>query len=162
MSPRKSRKKSACFSRTTTSTPARARRNPSIIPAGPPPAMQHCLMIVESFIQLHETWISGEILPMDGGAEADSEPSRPCGEPCGAEICALPESPAFRKPLGRHRSQLHPSSRRPLPGFFRDFPSPRPAKPPNSPPSGEARVFSAARLRIAKLDRLDPPSRLPP
>lgn len=27
--------------RTTTSTPARASRNPSIIPAGPPPAMQH-------------------------------------------------------------------------------------------------------------------------
>src|SRR5206468_6311060 len=35
--PRKSRRKSACFSRTTTFTPARARRKPSIIPAGPPP-----------------------------------------------------------------------------------------------------------------------------
>src|SRR3954470_21888056 len=40
VSPRKSRRKSACFSRTTTSTPARASRNPSIMPAGPPPAMQ--------------------------------------------------------------------------------------------------------------------------
>src|SRR3990172_2676240 len=41
VSPRKSRRKSACFSRTRTSTPARASRSPSIIPAGPPPAMQH-------------------------------------------------------------------------------------------------------------------------
>src|ERR1700747_2719582 len=38
--PRKSRRKSACFSRTRTETPARARRKPSIIRAGPPPAMQ--------------------------------------------------------------------------------------------------------------------------
>src|SRR6516165_357049 len=40
VSPRKSRRKSGCFSRTTTSTPARASRKPSIIRAGPPPAMQ--------------------------------------------------------------------------------------------------------------------------
>ena len=40
VSPRKSRRKSACFSSTTTSTPARASRKPSIMPAGPPPAMQ--------------------------------------------------------------------------------------------------------------------------
>ena len=48
VSPRKSRKKSACFSSTTTFTPARARRKPSIIPAGPPPAMQH-LVAIEVF-----------------------------------------------------------------------------------------------------------------
>jgi hypothetical protein len=41
VSPRKSRRKSACFSRTTVLTPARPSKNPSIIPAGPPPAMQH-------------------------------------------------------------------------------------------------------------------------
>src|SRR5712692_3753008 len=41
VSPRKSRRKSACFSRTRTSTPARANSSPSIIPAGPPPATQH-------------------------------------------------------------------------------------------------------------------------
>ena len=41
VSPRKSRRKSACLSSTTVLTPARANRNPSIIPAGPPPAMQH-------------------------------------------------------------------------------------------------------------------------
>src|SRR5260221_1754015 len=40
VSPRKSRRKSACFSSTMTAIPARARRKPSIIPAGPPPAMQ--------------------------------------------------------------------------------------------------------------------------
>src|SRR5580658_141879 len=40
VSPRKSRRKSACFSSTTTSMPARASRKPSIIPAGPPPATQ--------------------------------------------------------------------------------------------------------------------------
>ena len=36
VSPRKSRRKSACFSRTSTSTPARASRKPSIIPPGRP------------------------------------------------------------------------------------------------------------------------------
>ena len=41
VSPRKSRRKSACFSITVTSTPARPSSKPSIIPAGPPPAMQH-------------------------------------------------------------------------------------------------------------------------
>src|SRR6266850_4503213 len=40
VSPRKSRRKSACFSRTRTSMPARARRKASIMPAGPPPTMQ--------------------------------------------------------------------------------------------------------------------------
>src|SRR5438046_9600236 len=40
VSPRKSRRKSACFSSTYTSTPIRASRKPNIIPAGPPPAMQ--------------------------------------------------------------------------------------------------------------------------
>ena len=39
VSPRKSRRKSACFSSTRTSTPARARRSPSMTPAGPPPTM---------------------------------------------------------------------------------------------------------------------------
>src|SRR5882724_8635092 len=46
VSPRKSRRKSACFSRTTTETPARARSNPSIMPAGPPPATTHCTCMV--------------------------------------------------------------------------------------------------------------------
>src|SRR6516162_3663302 len=41
VSPRKSRRKSACFSRTRTAIPARANNNASIIPAGPPPTMQH-------------------------------------------------------------------------------------------------------------------------
>src|SRR5207253_5628218 len=41
VSPRKSRRKSACFSRTSTSTPARANSSPSMIPAGPPPTTQH-------------------------------------------------------------------------------------------------------------------------
>src|ERR1700733_4378250 len=46
VSPRKSRKKSACFSSTATLTPARASRKPSMTPAGPPPAMQHVVAIV--------------------------------------------------------------------------------------------------------------------
>lgn len=45
LSPRKSRRKSPCFSSTWTSTPARASRKPSIIPAGPPPAMQTLVVI---------------------------------------------------------------------------------------------------------------------
>src|SRR5262249_11282934 len=40
VSPRKSRRKSPCFSSTTTSTPARASRKPSMSPHGPPPTMQ--------------------------------------------------------------------------------------------------------------------------
>ena len=39
VSPRKSRKKSLCFSRTVTGSPERASRRPSITPAGPPPMM---------------------------------------------------------------------------------------------------------------------------
>ena len=45
VSPRKSRRKSLCFSRMTTGTPARASRKPSIMPAGPPPAMQQVVLI---------------------------------------------------------------------------------------------------------------------
>src|SRR5262249_21303685 len=45
VSPRKSRKKSPCFSSTVTSIPARASRNPSIIPAGPPPTTQQRVLI---------------------------------------------------------------------------------------------------------------------
>ena len=41
VSPRKSRRKSACFSSTWTSTPARASSRPSTIPAGPPPTTTH-------------------------------------------------------------------------------------------------------------------------
>src|SRR3989442_11244662 len=38
VSPRKSRRKSPCFSSTSTGTPARASRYPAIAPAGPHPA----------------------------------------------------------------------------------------------------------------------------
>ncbi|SKV71926.1 Uncharacterised protein [Mycobacteroides abscessus subsp. abscessus] len=41
VSPRKSRRKSPCFSNTTTSTPARARSRPANMPAGPPPTTTH-------------------------------------------------------------------------------------------------------------------------
>jgi hypothetical protein len=41
VSPRKSRRKSRCFSSTRVAMPARASRNPTITPAGPPPATQH-------------------------------------------------------------------------------------------------------------------------
>src|SRR5436853_7860419 len=40
VSPRKSRRKSACFSSTVTVRPSRSRRTASIIPAGPPPTTQ--------------------------------------------------------------------------------------------------------------------------
>ena len=51
VSPRKSRKKSACFSRTRTLTPARAKRKPAIIPAGPPPTM-----ITSAFAAMTSPW----------------------------------------------------------------------------------------------------------
>ena len=44
VSPRKSRKKSLCFSSTVTFTPLRASRYPSITPAGPPPTMQYVVL----------------------------------------------------------------------------------------------------------------------
>ena len=40
VSPRKSRRKSPCFSSTVVGTPARAKSRPATIPAGPPPTMQ--------------------------------------------------------------------------------------------------------------------------
>src|SRR5215472_186995 len=52
VSPRKSRKKSPCFSRTRTSIPARASRYPSIIPAGPPPTIQHVPRDVDIWVVL--------------------------------------------------------------------------------------------------------------
>src|SRR5258708_34980047 len=71
VSPRKSRRKSACFSRTTTSTPARASKKPSIIPAGPPPTMQQSVLV--SFINnLADGWLeryaSRAVLAHDAGA----------------------------------------------------------------------------------------------
>ena len=57
VSPRKSRRKSACFSSTSTGTPARASNSPSIMPAGPPPAMQ----------QRTECSLSGIAIPTIGG-----------------------------------------------------------------------------------------------
>ena len=48
VSPRKSRRKSPCFSSTSDVTPARASRKPSIMPAGPPPTMQHWVRVAVS------------------------------------------------------------------------------------------------------------------
>jgi hypothetical protein len=48
VSPRKSRRKSACFSSTSTSTPALASSSPSIAPAGPQPAMQQVTSVVST------------------------------------------------------------------------------------------------------------------
>ena len=58
------------FPARATSTPARASRNPSIIPAGPPPAMQHCVVIVKSAIPNHmwtSTEIPGAVVLSEGG-----------------------------------------------------------------------------------------------
>src|SRR5690606_14203857 len=46
VSPRKSRRKSACFSSTTTSIPARANNSPNTSPAGPPPTTAHVVRSV--------------------------------------------------------------------------------------------------------------------
>ena len=37
-----------CFSSTVTSTPARASRKPSIMPAGPPPTMQQVVATIRA------------------------------------------------------------------------------------------------------------------
>ena len=49
VSPRKSRRKSACFSSTVTSMPARANNSPGTIPAGPPPMIAH--VVVSATVQ---------------------------------------------------------------------------------------------------------------
>src|SRR5512132_1503842 len=60
VSPRKSRRKSACFSSTTTSTPARASRKQSISPQGPPPTMQQrvetCSTAIRAFSAMGNAW----------------------------------------------------------------------------------------------------------
>src|SRR5262249_45967064 len=62
VSPRKSRRKSPCFSSTTTSTPARASRKPSMSPHGPPPTMQEgveCLSAaIASLSATSTTWVA--------------------------------------------------------------------------------------------------------
>src|SRR3954463_6141089 len=69
VSPRKSRKKSGCFSSTTTSTPARASSSPSIAPAGPQPAMTQ---VVES--GRVRSWAA---TVASGGSGARSRPRAP-------------------------------------------------------------------------------------
>ncbi|GAA2125567.1 hypothetical protein GCM10009825_01920 [Arthrobacter humicola] len=61
VSPRKSRRKSACFSNTVTRTPARARSRPSIIPAGPPPTTAHPVFSMAPTLRLRRApreWFS--------------------------------------------------------------------------------------------------------
>src|SRR5204863_486402 len=80
VSPRKSRRKSACFSSTTTSTPARASSRPSIIPAGPPPTTQQTVETVEPQVerggQLDEH--GAECVP-EGARAAQEERERRAG-----------------------------------------------------------------------------------
>src|SRR5450631_4123635 len=72
VSPRKSRRKSPCFSSTTVRTPARASRKPSITPAGPPPAMQHwAVMIPASLATGTSRDPSGALQPSDFGEICD-------------------------------------------------------------------------------------------
>src|ERR1700758_3385060 len=62
VSPRKSRKKSACFSSTSTSTPARARSSPSIIPAGPPPTTQQRTATASSILDVLSAAVFHQLL----------------------------------------------------------------------------------------------------
>ena len=56
VSPRKSRRKSPCFSSTRTSTPERASSSPSTAPAGPQPAIQHVTRVAaDGSIPAHRT-----------------------------------------------------------------------------------------------------------
>src|SRR5260370_25718925 len=64
VSPRKSRRKSACFSSTMTSTPARASRKPSMRPHGPPPTMAH---------RVESCWAAILCTLRDGSADARRE-----------------------------------------------------------------------------------------
>src|SRR5205085_12187606 len=69
VSPRKSRKKSLCFSRTMTGTPSRPSRYPSITPAGPPPAIQQVVSSVSIGILF-------SIDNICGGTENDHHPRK--------------------------------------------------------------------------------------
>src|SRR4051812_15626224 len=73
VSPRKSRRKSRCFSSTVTLRPARASSRPSIMPAGPPPAMQHCVVSMRPSLPPAEVlpgWIAARDARAVGGLEA--------------------------------------------------------------------------------------------
>src|SRR2546430_9345738 len=75
VSPRKSRRKSSCLSRTTVATPARANSSPSIIPAGPPPAMQQ------------RTDIGSRATRAPNRVSTDSTPLGTLGVPLGQRRC---------------------------------------------------------------------------
>src|SRR5215831_3946157 len=73
VSPRKSRRKSLCFSRTTTSTPARARRKPRTAPAGPQPAIAHVVLVVDDSDGIDRVYVSTK---KGGGRERPPPPYR--------------------------------------------------------------------------------------
>src|SRR5437764_6850456 len=97
VSPRKSRKKSLCRSSRTVLTPARANRNPSMIPAGPPPAMQH--VVCDAFTSL--TRCAGGPLEGEPVAEPHRKPMRRIGHRALRRI-ARERDPALAMPR-RHR-----------------------------------------------------------
>src|SRR4029079_13077413 len=93
VSPRKSRRKSACFSSTTASTPARASRTPSITPAGPPPTMQQWVSMRVVITLLLTFDRSLRQTPIDnryGQDDASDAAARHAGSP-------HPESPQRRR-----------------------------------------------------------------
>src|SRR6516225_5880594 len=74
VSPRKSRRKSPCFSSTTTSTQARASSNPNMSPHGPPPTMQQRVESCSAGIAMRST---NSTAGMAQAFRTDGAPSNP-------------------------------------------------------------------------------------
>src|SRR6266508_6488915 len=106
VSPRKSRRKSACFSSTTTSTPARASRKPSISPHGPPPTMQHrvecCSAAIRAPLAEDRQRTTDDGCPLRGSNLEPSHPSSVVSLP--SSDCALhPDHPLAHHVAGEQQ-----------------------------------------------------------
>src|SRR5271155_56635 len=86
VSPRKSRRKSACFSSTVTSTPPRASSSPAIIPAGPPPTITHVVFsLIASSSPRCDTRLRGNCIDVPARAKPLCRVS-PCAGTLGGHV----------------------------------------------------------------------------
>ena len=89
VSPRKSRRKSPCFSSTMVRTPARESSTPNIMPAGPPPTMQQVVSRADTLraspgclLRRLSHVASFACLPRDRGNNIHTPPTPETNRPC--------------------------------------------------------------------------------
>src|SRR6266446_5887085 len=106
VSPRKSRRKSRCFSSTSTATPARANKKPSMIPAGPPPAMQQVtrcgwsvIVPPASLCLPKNTAPRGAVKPRRGDENSPGPYNKAPSHPPAERVMSLPIVTRWLRPL---------------------------------------------------------------